>query len=210
MKVLTEATIRQLWRQHRLKDNYQVEANTILTPSARSFLSDHHIELTGVESHQVAVEQPIVSFDFDNIEPLSSVSTSTFFAFQHELKNMGNECLGVMANFPQCNLLVVRQLFFQLASIDQANIDQEIAIGSVSLSKQLELNTTSLGMLNYWVNRVLLELEETQICYLKLNNEMTQLKVTSFSEVYLMLVDELTTWLLQIQKKFLQGGVDNE
>lgn len=57
MKVLTEATIRQLWRQHRLKDNYQVEANTILTPSARSFLSDHHIELTGAKSQQAIVEK---------------------------------------------------------------------------------------------------------------------------------------------------------
>lgn len=210
MKVLTEATIRQLWRQHRLKDNYQVEANTILTPSARSFLSDHHIELTGAKSQQAIVEKKVIPVDFDNIAPATSVTASTFFAFQHELKNIGNECLGFMAQFPQCDLLGIRRSFFRLASIEQIDIEQEISISSINLSDKLVLDHNNVAVLNYWVNKLLLALEAAQNAYLHLANEIIQIKTTSFGEAYLMVADELTNWLLQMQKKFLEGGVDNE
>lgn len=115
-----------------------------------------------------------------------------------------------MAQFPQCDLLGIRRSFFRLASIEQIDIEQEISISSINLSDKLVLDHNNVAVLNYWVNKLLLALEAAQNAYLHLANEIIQIKTTSFGEAYLMVADELTNWLLQMQKKFLEGGVDNE
>lgn len=64
MAVITESELRKYFRNRNLKDVavYETAAGTILTPSAKSFLTDHQIELryvTASETDKDTVKEPV-------------------------------------------------------------------------------------------------------------------------------------------------------
>lgn len=207
MKVLTEIAMRQLWRQHKLKNNCVIDSDTVLTPSARSFLKERGITLTTKGKPQVNVQK--INESFYCFEPNKDLKINKFFAFQYQLKALGNDCIGFTAYFPQWQLTQLLVMIFQLIEIQQNDVTKEIKFQKIDLIQQYPRKIENKVLLNYWLNKLFLTLERLQVSYLALIDEIPQFKETDFDRAYSMITTQLTDFLLNVQNHYLQGGVRN-
>lgn len=207
MKVLTEIAMRQLWRQHQLKNNCVIDSDTVLTPSARSFLKERGITLTTKGKPQVSVKKN--NENFYCIEPKRDLKINKFFDFQYQLKTLGNDCIGFTAYFPQWHLTQLLVMIFQLIKIQQNDVAKEIKFQKIDLTQQYSGEIENKVLLNYWLNKLLLTLERLQVSYLALIYEAPQFNKTDFNRAYSMITTQLTDFLLSVQNRYLQGGAEN-